>query len=589
MKKLALALLALFAVTTAGAGLITQSGSRCHGCSAGGGGEGGEWADVYVTTDEVGPELATDGRIVGIRGTTVEDYALTLTPGNGASVTRLPLSSFDSAEDAIEMIPPSNATAQYAGIMNTGLGAGVGGLTIRQLNWRFLVYFGSTWWSHSPNSKFTGVLMSATNSSPGDAPKRAAIFDQRWSPPTPAQKVLAVTYGTTQSYHEPDSGVDAGDEEDKLVYIRSSANHSNDPPIIGPEWICMEQVVTTPGYNGQTDGRNKLYVTTRDGVVNAASLDIPFSYAGDYDPSKIYITALEYLGGYFNDGGTADANNFVMFSHVALASNMGADEVIGCPPGFNTGFLLLLVLQLSWLRAAKRALMKRAIAVLLLLCAATANAAPTFDASGSAGAGCSADATPTVDVTVSAGSDRYGIGYIYWEGAVTVSAAAFGAQTPTLHATHSGTNFQMYRLDDPSTGAQTFSVTISGAPSRCYIAWVTYQATASVGTAAEGYQPEGTTLTVDVSSATGDLVVDGAMFGGGVINVGAGQTSRVEQDDFDEAGRSFGVSEEAGASTVTMSWTTGGGNEEGFILAANLVAAGGGGGSSGLLRRRRSN
>lgn len=231
--------------------------------------------------------------------------------------------------------------------------------------------------------------------------------------------------------------------------------------------------------------------------------------------------------------------------------------------------------------------MRHIIAALLLLCSLGLSAAPVYDASGSAGAGCSADATPSVAVTVSAGSDRYGVGFVYWEGAVTVSAAAFGAQTPTLHHTHSGANFRMYRLAAPSTGAQTFSVTISGAPSRCYIAWATFSGVSSVGTATEGFQGGGTTVTTNVSSAAGDLVVDGGEFAGGVINVGAGQTSRIEADDFDSAGRSFGVSTEPGAGTVTMSWSTGGVSEEGYIIAANLVAAGAA--SSGLLRRRRGN
>lgn len=296
-----------------------------------------EWADVYTTAANVYTELGTDGRIVGVRGSSASDYAPGVTVGNGGSVTRIANGSFDGSEDALRVIPPNTevgGAGQYCGIL-VGVQLTPSGVnTIRQINWRWLQYAGPTFWSHSSNSKVTGVLMSATNSSPSVSPKRAAIFDQSWSPPTPAQKVYAVTYGTTQSYHEPDSGIDAGSEANKLLYLRSSANHSNDPPIIGAEWVCFEQVVTTPGYNGQTDGRNKLYVWTRDGVVSAASLDIPFSYAGDYDPSKIYITDTEYLGGYWNEVGTEDPDNFMDYSHCAFASNMGASDVIGPPPGF---------------------------------------------------------------------------------------------------------------------------------------------------------------------------------------------------------------------------------------------------------------
>lgn len=305
--------------------------------SASGGGAPGSWADAYTTAANVYTELGTDGRIVGVRGSSASDYAPSVTMGNGGSVTRIANGSFDAAEDALRVVPPNTevgGAGQYSGIMGAVQLTPGGVNTIRQINWRWLATHGSTYWSHSPNSKVTGILMSATNSSPSVSPKRAAIFDQAWAPPTPQQKVFSVTYGTTQSYHEPDAGVDGGAEEDKLFYLRASANHSNDPPIFGNECICFEQVVTTPGYNGQTDGRNKLYVWTRDGVVSAASLDIPFSYAVDYDPTKIYITDTEYLGGYWNEVGTEHPDNFIDYSHVAFAANMGASDVIGPPPGF---------------------------------------------------------------------------------------------------------------------------------------------------------------------------------------------------------------------------------------------------------------
>jgi hypothetical protein len=229
--------------------------------------------------------------------------------------------------------------------------------------------------------------------------------------------------------------------------------------------------------------------------------------------------------------------------------------------------------------------MKRFLALLLLLCSCATLAAPVNDASGTAGADCSGDSTPSVAVTVSSGSDRYGIGWVYWEGAVTISSPTFAAQTPTLHHTHASTQFVMYRLAAPSTGAQTFGVTLSGAPSRCYIGWLTYSGVASVGTAVADIVESGTTVDVDVTSASGDMAVDAAVFAEATIVVGAGQTARIDADNFGSTFRSFGASEEAGAATVTMSWTTGGATD-GFIIAANLVAAGGGG-STMLLRRRR--
>jgi len=208
---------------------------------------------------------------------------------------------------------------------------------------------------------------------------------------------------------------------------------------------------------------------------------------------------------------------------------------------------------------------------LLLLWGVAAHAVPANDAAGTAGAGCSADATPSVNVNVSAGSDRYGIGYIYWEGAVTVSGASFGGQTPTLHKSHTATNFYMYRLDDPATGAQTFAVTISGAPSRCYIGWLTYSGAGSLTAAVENNVSATTTLPLNITSTSADLAVDAAVWGGTTIVGDVSQTVRIDADNFEATARSFGASEKNGSGTVAMTWTTGT-NATGFILGASLQA-----------------
>lgn len=67
--------------------------------------------------------------------------------------------------------------------------------------------------------------------------------------------------------------------------------------------------------------------------------------------------------------------------------------------------------------------------------------------------------------------------------------------------------------------------------------------------------------TVNVSSASGELVVDVAAIldengARTTLTVGASQTARVDIDQVGGAAyESFGMSEEAGAGTVTMSWT----------------------------------
>ena len=82
-----------------------------------------------------------------------------------------------------------------------------------------------------------------------------------------------------------------------------------------------------------------------------------------------------------------------------------------------------------------------------------------------------------------------------------------------------------------------------------------------------------TTPTVDVSSASGELVVDVVTFGGGSGTVHASQTQRWLQ----ATATGGGASEEAGGATVTMSWTQ---NSADWTIAAvplKPAAAGGGG------------
>lgn len=86
----------------------------------------------------------------------------------------------------------------------------------------------------------------------------------------------------------------------------------------------------------------------------------------------------------------------------------------------------------------------------------------------------------------------------------------------------------------------------------------------------------GGTRTVNVASAVDELVVDmGLNRAGGTVTVGAGQTQRVNQASAvaDQVGVS---SDEAGAATVTMSWTSTGGDEWVLVGIPLKPAAGGG-------------
>ncbi len=77
-------------------------------------------------------------------------------------------------------------------------------------------------------------------------------------------------------------------------------------------------------------------------------------------------------------------------------------------------------------------------------------------------------------------------------------------------------------------------------------------------------------MTVDVSSETGDLVIDSAIANTTSITVGGSQTQRWNISPSTDSGA---ASTEAGAATVTMSWTFGGGPLRWATIGVNINAA----------------
>jgi len=119
-----------------------------------------------------------------------------------------------------------------------------------------------------------------------------------------------------------------------------------------------------------------------------------------------------------------------------------------------------------------------------------------------------------------------------------------------------GNRARMLDLEAPSDGSNNVVVTqasldniTSDAASYTGVDQTTPVDTAATATG------NSTAVTVDVSSETDDLVVDVVTWqgGGGTITAGASQTDRVNIAPAN--GASLAQSEEAGAGTVTMSWT----------------------------------
>lgn len=199
----------------------------------------------------------------------------------------------------------------------------------------------------------------------------------------------------------------------------------------------------------------------------------------------------------------------------------------------------------------------------------------TFDAAASTSNG---GVTGLSTSHTSSGSNRGVLIGIHAEGGVTISSLTYGAATPTLVDSTANGIGHVYFLAAPTTGGQTVSVNFSASSSRCAMGIVSYNGSVGALSVAAFENPAenaaGPDATATISSATGQLVVDMATCVGTVWAAGAGQTERVSLDDFSATFRSFGMSEEAGASSVTMSWTGTGAEFTNIIAVAIQEAAG---------------
>lgn len=234
--------------------------------------------------------------------------------------------------------------------------------------------------------------------------------------------------------------------------------------------------------------------------------------------------------------------------------------------------------------------MKRFIlGALLALIAVCANGQIVFQTSASGTDG-GVTSVSTASITF-AGSDRYAHIGVYSE-TQTVTSVTCGAQSATLVESSANSALWIFGLVAPTAGSTTCTANFGATCTRCAIAVVQYTGvhqTTPRGTAVEAAENEaGPGATIDATSASGELVVDVASSVGTVWDAHASQTERIDLDDFGSTFRNFGMSEEAGAATVTMSWT-GTAAEFTNIIAVPLKPVAGGGGSSGLLRRRRGN
>lgn len=138
----------------------------------------------------------------------------------------------------------------------------------------------------------------------------------------------------------------------------------------------------------------------------------------------------------------------------------------------------------------------------------------------------------------------------------------------------------LFRLVNPATGANTVQVNWSAPFVRATVALSFVgvdQTTPDSGTASAFEVATGTSVSHNISSATGGMVVDAFSLNAGSVagtTAGAGQTGFVSESGV--AATACGMSYEAGAPTVTMSWSwsTSTNRNAHALIAINAAASG---------------
>lgn len=160
--------------------------------------------------------------------------------------------------------------------------------------------------------------------------------------------------------------------------------------------------------------------------------------------------------------------------------------------------------------------------------------------------------------TTAGGANLWGLVALGLNGTVGSPACTWGGQSMTLDASLSGAGvvtLYVFRLVGIPSGAQTIAASWTTAREvrLCSVAYSSVDQNNPVGTKVTS-TGSGTSISDDVSSAQAELVVDAiSVNNGGDDTAGAGQTERYAAA---VDGRRSEGSDEDGASTVTMSWTT---------------------------------
>lgn len=287
------------------------------------------WQDVTTGMTGLGAQLATAGRKVRL-DLTGSDYGLRLDTVNGASSSRDLVGAFDGSA-YIELRPQTgtvnNPNNTYVGVANGANLWNNGATDVAQANIGYCLYYGSRYIDLAATAKISGVLGAQTLGGETSASAaRLGVYEILHN----GRRIPYITVRSTGYY----PGVFPETESDtlKLGLIGTSINHANNPPLIGQEWMYVEQEVDYRQNRGNPFGRNRLDIWLRDGTHR--SIETALNYEPNWDFSWRYAATLEYIGGLFNNPSTANANNFLRVSHVIFSNNRAPNDRIGPPPGF---------------------------------------------------------------------------------------------------------------------------------------------------------------------------------------------------------------------------------------------------------------
>jgi hypothetical protein len=210
-----------------------------------------------------------------------------------------------------------------------------------------------------------------------------------------------------------------------------------------------------------------------------------------------------------------------------------------------------------------------------------------YDTNG--GNGVALTNTRTVSLAAT-GTDRLAVIFLRWNSgtytalsSLTVDGGTTGlAQVGSVVASSYAGGFQIaaYRVIAPPTSAVDYVATWGGNVEGPAMTIATYtgvdQTTPIVGSTWATAEGESTGPTITVSSATGELVVAGvaATYPGATATADGGQSSRILLNNYDGDESVCGISDEAGAASVTLTWTQD--SAKWLVGAVRLAAASGG-------------